>query len=368
MKDDPSCVAAISKQEDGDHTGPRGERGAAGGKHQNNHLGHGRKLAALPAGRARGEPQRDTDSVVGGERPIGDSITPSDDLTSQQGNSEPQESEDSAIKSLTGSDERLTPLEAPPEPTAAERQVADLIQIETDPVTAAAVLDRVPLWFHTFSLDRSTELYTHGVARDHRYRVPALPEDFGGMSVLDIGTFDGFYAFLAEARGAGRVVAIDNEQYREWVSSRWGVELQGGEGFAAIRELLNSEVDYQRIDAFDLDELEETFDFIFCFGILHRVENPLGLLKIIRRRLAAGGRVLLETHGAADRTLDSAAVHIPVPGEVYARDDFVYWGFTPAGLDAMARHAGFEGFELIDTPVIDGHPRVLGALLPGPLD
>jgi tRNA (mo5U34)-methyltransferase len=246
--------------------------------------------------------------------------------------------------------------------------VADLIQIETDPATAAAVLDRVPLWFHTFSLDRSRGLYTHGVARDHRYRVPALPEDFGGISVLDLGTFDGFYAFLAEARGAGRVVAVDNEQYREWVSSRWGVELEGGEGFAAIRELLDSEVDYQRIDAFDLDELGETFDFILCFGILHRVENPLGLLKIIRRRLAAGGRVLLETHGAPDRAFDSAAVYIPAPGAVYAHDDFVYWGFTPAGLDAMARHAGFEGFELIDAPVIDSHPRVLGALRSGPLD
>ena len=42
----------------------------------------------------------------------------------------------------------------------------------------------------------------------------------------------------------------------------------------------------------------------------------------------------------------------------------MYWGFTPAGLDAMARHAGFEGFELIDAPVIDGHPRVIGALAP----
>jgi tRNA (mo5U34)-methyltransferase len=246
--------------------------------------------------------------------------------------------------------------------------VADLIQIETDPETAAAVLDRVPLWFHTFSLDGSRELYTHGVARDHRYRVPALPEDFGGMSVLDIGTFDGFYAFLAEARGAGRVLAVDNEQYRAWVSSRWGVELQGGEGFAAIQELLDSEVEYQRIDAFDLDELGETFDFILCFGILHRVENPLGLLKVIRRRLAAGGRVLLETHGAAGQAFDSTAVYIPAPGEVYAHDDFVYWGFTPAGLDAMARHAGFEGFELIDAPVIDSHPRVLGALRSGPLD
>ncbi|MGH2963595.1 MAG: class I SAM-dependent methyltransferase [Solirubrobacterales bacterium] len=246
--------------------------------------------------------------------------------------------------------------------------MADLLRIETDPETAAAVLDRVPLWFHTFSLNGSSGLYTHGVARDHRYRVPALPGDFDGMSVLDIGTFDGFYAFVAEARGARRVVAVDNEQYREWVSSRWGIELKGGEGFAAIRELLDSDVDYHRIDAFDLDVLGETFDFILCFGILHRVENPLGLLKIIRRRLAAGGRVLLETHGAASRTSDSAVVSIPEPGGVYARDDFVYWGFTPPGLDAMARHAGFEGFELIDAPVIDGHPRVLGSLHSGPID
>ena len=79
--------------------------------------------------------------------------------------------------------------------------------------------------------------------------------------------------------------------------------------------------------------------------------------------------MLLETHGSADRTLESsAAVHIPSAGEVYAHDDFVYWGFTPAGLDAMARRAGFEGFELIDVPVIDGHPRVLGRLRSGPLD
>ncbi|MGE5857883.1 MAG: hypothetical protein ACM31K_05310, partial [Solirubrobacterales bacterium] len=133
--------------------------------------------------------------------------------------------------------------------------MADLIPIEADPEIARAVLDRVPLWFHTFSLNGSKELYTHGVARDHRYRIPALPEDFSGMSVLDVGTFDGFYAFLAEARGARRVVAVDNEQYREWVSSRWRVELEGGEGFAAIRELLDSEVDYRRLDAFDLDEL-----------------------------------------------------------------------------------------------------------------
>jgi hypothetical protein len=95
----------------------------------------------------------------------------------------------------------------------------------------------------------------------------------------------------------------------------------------------------------------------------------LGLLKVLRRRVAEGGRVLLETLGSTDRSLtNSAAVQIPEAGEVYAHDDFVYWGFTAKGLDAIARHAGFEGFDLIDAPVIDGHPRVLGTLGSTPAD
>jgi tRNA (mo5U34)-methyltransferase len=253
-------------------------------------------------------------------------------------------------------------MEALPVPTAAEKEVADLLPIDAPIEEARAALQRVPFWFHTFSLD-GAELYTPGVARDHRYRIPTVAGGFGGLSVLDVGTFDGFYAFLAEARGASRVVAVDNEQYRAWVKARWGIELEGGEGFRAIRALLSSRVEYRRLDAFDLDRLEERFDLIFCFGILHRVENPLGLLKGLRRRLADGGRVLLETYGVDDRGLEPfAAVHVCKSGEVYSRDDFVYWGFTGNGLARLARHAGFEGFELHRAPIIDGHPRVIGAL------
>ena len=73
--------------------------------------------------------------------------------------------------------------------------------------------------------------------------------------------------------------------------------------------------------------------------------------------------MLLETYGSADRTLDaSAAIHVCEAGEVYARDDYVYWGFTAEGLRRLAHHAGYEGFELFDAPVIDGHPRVIGTL------
>jgi len=57
-----------------------------------------------------------------------------------------------------------------------------------------------------------------------------------------------------------------------------------------------------------------------------------------------------------------------MPRMTSCQDDFVYWGFTPAGLEAMARHAGLEGFELVDAPLIDGHPRVIGRLRSTPLD
>lgn len=249
-----------------------------------------------------------------------------------------------------------------PEPTAAEREVADLLPIDAGEDAAREVLAQVPLWFHTFSLDGGA-LYTPGVARDHRYRVPALPGDFRGKTVLDVGTFDGFYAFLAESRGARRVVAVDNEQYREWVRARWGVELEGGEGFRAIAALLGSRVEYRRLDAFELDRLDERFDVILCFGILHRVDYPLGLLRLLRRRLEDAGEVLLETYGVFDYELDDeAAIRVYKPGEVYKRDAFVYWGFSAKGLARLAHQAGYAGFEVVDLPVIDGHPRVLGKL------
>ena len=247
--------------------------------------------------------------------------------------------------------------------TEAERRVADLLAIEVDPVLARATVEAVPFWFHTFALNRAEGIYTPGAARNHRYRISRLPEDLAGISVLDVGCFDGFYAFLAERRGAERVVAVDNEQYRLWVASRWGVELQGGEGFRAIHRLLGSAVEYRRMDAFALDGLKERFDLVYCFGILHRVENPLGLLRILRGRTVDGGTVLVETYGVAPEDRNDPTIRVSEPGEVYARDDFVYWGFGDAGLERLARIAGFSRAESLTNVEVDGHPRLMARLV-----
>jgi hypothetical protein len=44
--------------------------------------------------------------------------------------------------------------------TAAEREVADLLAIEVDPVVARATVETVPFWFHTFALNRAEGIYT----------------------------------------------------------------------------------------------------------------------------------------------------------------------------------------------------------------
>jgi SAM-dependent methyltransferase len=236
--------------------------------------------------------------------------------------------------------------------------VADALPIGAGSEEAQQALRRVPLWFHTFALNAEHGIYTPGVARDHRYRVPFFPASFAGQRVLDVGTFDGFYAFLAEHRGAARVVAVDNEQYVAWVKGRWGVELEGGEGFRAIAGLLDSRVEYVRGDALALVDTGERFDVVVCFGILHRVENPLGLLRGLAGLLAPGGRMLVETLAVAG----DGRVEVYEPGEVNRGDDYIYWGFGAGGLSALAAHAGFAGVTIDATPTIDGHPRILATL------
>src|SRR6266700_3688736 len=198
---------------------------------------------------------------------------------------------------LAASASAAEPIEPIPETSPAERVVADVHAIGAPAADAERVRDSVPLWFHTFAL--APGVYTAGIARDHGYRLAVLGADrFAGRSVLDIGAFDGFYSFLAEARGARRVVAVDNEQYVDWVRARFGVTLQGGVGFRAIAGLIGSRVEYRRMDGLDVRELGERFDIVLCFGILHRVTNPRALLGALADALAPGGEIVLETYGS----------------------------------------------------------------------
>ena len=105
------------------------------------------------------------------------------------------------------------------------------------------------------------------------------------------------------------------------------------------------------------------FDVIFCFGILHRVENPFGLMRVLGGLLPPGGAVLVETYGiAGDGRAAAHAIEVQQPGRVYAGDDCVFWGFGAGGLSALATLAGFTRSKIAATPTIDGHARILATL------
>jgi tRNA (mo5U34)-methyltransferase len=137
--------------------------------------------------------------------------------------------------------------------------------------------------------------------------------------------------------------------------------LTGGQGFHAIAQLIGSHVQYRRLDALDLGGLGDRFDVVLCMGILHRVTDPVGLLRTVSDVLAPGGEIVLETYGSRQPP-DACVIEVHQPGGVYARDAFVYWGFTPRALQRLAQIAGLGELQILDQPQIDGHPRILARL------
>ena len=81
-------------------------------------------------------------------------------------------------------------------------------------------------------------------------------------------------SFLAEARGARRVVAVDNEQYVAWVRARFGMTLDGGVGFRAMAGLLGSGPSTRGWTRWTYAS-RRAVHVVLCFGILQRVTNPM---------------------------------------------------------------------------------------------
>lgn len=65
-----------------------------------------------------------------------------------------------------------------------------------------------PVWYHTIEL--APGIATPGQVDMREAAARALPADLSGRRALDVGTFDGFWAYEMERRGAD-VVAIDVE-------------------------------------------------------------------------------------------------------------------------------------------------------------
>jgi tRNA (mo5U34)-methyltransferase len=169
-----------------------------------------------------------------------------------------------------------------------------------------------------------------------------LPERMDGMRALDVGTWDGFWAFEMERRGA-EVVALDLDDEREldWPPRRRPAEFPEeprGRGFALAHEMLGSGVERVVRSVYDATPEElGTFDFVFCGSVLIHLRDQLLALERIAG-LCSGTFVTAEEY-------DPWSGLVPFPVSRYRADReaaVVFWQPSARTWRRMLWTAGFE--------------------------
>jgi tRNA (mo5U34)-methyltransferase len=172
------------------------------------------------------------------------------------------------------------------------------------------------------------------------------PAQLEGGRCLDVGTFDGFWAFEMERRGAAEVIALDVDDpgQLDWswetrhdpgATSDW--RARRGHRFEIARRALGSRVKRVSGSVYDLDpSVHGRFDVVFCGTLLVHLRDPVRALERMRE-VCAGELVLFE---CLDAVLDVVARRVPCARLGPAPEQ--WWRLNRAGLLDMLRLAGFD--------------------------
>ena len=177
-----------------------------------------------------------------------------------------------------------------------------------------------------------------------------LPENLNGLSVLDIGAWDGFFSFECERRGANRVVALD-----KYVWERPDI---GKRGFNLARRVLGSKVEDVELQVLDVSpERVGVFDLVLFLGVLYHMRHPLLALE----RIASVTRkhLILETH--VDMNEHDRPVLAFYPEDECASDCTNWFGPNRAAVEAMLKVVGFQKVELVSSTPAVGYVRGAGS-------
>ena len=200
-------------------------------------------------------------------------------------------------------------------------------------------------WYHAMELEpgRKTEAMFDLDPFQHEYR---LPERLDGLRCLDVGTWDGYWAFEMERRGAAEVVALDLDDEREldWPPRRRPAEFSPeprGAGFRFAHSVFDSKVErvVQSIYRATPEELG-TFDLIFCGSVLVHLRDQLLALERMAN-LCSGQLILAEEY-------DKLASLLPFSASRYMADSgqaVVFWRPSRRTWRRMVWSAGFDRVE-----------------------
>lgn len=194
-------------------------------------------------------------------------------------------------------------------------------------------------WYHR--IDLGGGIVTKGVDDSpQRLARVQLPQSLKGLSVLDIGAWDGFFSFECERRGAARVVAAD---YYSWHGSGWGTKA----GFNLAREVLGSRVEDIDVDVMELSpERVGTFDVVLFLGVLYHLRHPF--LALERVSALARERLIVET------VVDMVGFERPAmafyPRRELNNDPTNWWGPNIPAVRGMLESLGFARVDVVTEP------------------
>lgn len=199
-------------------------------------------------------------------------------------------------------------------------------------------------WYHR--IDLGDGFYTPGFVGAEKYLELALPQDLSGKSVLDIGSYNGLFAFEAERRGADRVVATDL-----WEGDERTDALEQGHrraGFERARDYLDSDVEAQSINLLDISpETVGTFDIVLCPGVIYRLKTPMvgveNLVSVTRER------AVVTCMRPLSPDPETPAMEFYEHGE-RLNDPTIWWMPTQAGIGGMMRAAGCRQVRTFPVP------------------
>jgi tRNA (mo5U34)-methyltransferase len=228
-------------------------------------------------------------------------------------------------------------------------------------------------WYHTLELPGGE--VTTGIFDLRPYvRHYGIPERLDGMRALEVGTWDGFWAFELERRGAVVIALdLDDERDLDWPPRRRPATFPGeprGKGFALARQLLDSNVDRRNLSIYDAtpDELGGQFDLVFCGSVLLHLRDQLLALEHMAGLTKPGGLLI------SAEEYDRLSSLIPFPVSRYRADReaaVVFWlpsiktwarMLWTAGYDDVRRHSRFKmrATEGWSVPHVVHHARKAG--------
>ncbi|MHB1784807.1 MAG: class I SAM-dependent methyltransferase [Acidimicrobiales bacterium] len=205
-------------------------------------------------------------------------------------------------------------------------------------------------WYHTIELPGG--IVTPGQF-DHRPLVAryGFPETMKNMTALDVATFDGFWAFEMERRGA-QVTAIDIARASdvdlppralEQLAAE-GIDAPVGTGFAIASRELRSKVKRVVSSVYDLNPDEMgTFDFVHLGDLLLHLKSPITALQ--RVRSVTGHQALIVDTYSPDLNRAGGTTVVEYLG---GWEGVVWWIPSLDTLAQMVLDAGYSDVKLLN--------------------